>query len=419
MNVTLVSAGMGTAATLTREAELALGAADCVIGAERLLATLPLPEAAAALPLARPEDVVRHLRDNRDLYRHPVVVLSGDAGFYSGAKRIIELLNIQSLMTTASGTGASLFNVTVIPGIGTVQYFAARLRRPWQDFRLASAHGLDTDILAEVLNHPCVFFLTGGRLDVGTIIKTLHQSGLDNAVLTVGENLAAPEERIVRGTVEELLHENFASLAVLLVENSRTFTRKTVAAGIPDDAFIRANVPMTKREVRAVAMALLAPEPAEILYDIGAGTGSVSVELANLARRGRVYAVERLPAACELIYKNRDRFGVYNLNVVPGSAPEVLASLPPPARAFIGGSGGDIGAIIAALVGKTPAVRIVAAAICLETMAEVMDAFTAENLANIEVVQVAASRGQRVGGKHLLRAENPIFLLAAGGPGDA
>ncbi|MCC8107823.1 MAG: precorrin-6Y C5,15-methyltransferase (decarboxylating) subunit CbiT [Planctomycetes bacterium] len=419
MNVTLVSAGMGTADTLTGEAGLAIAAADCVIGAERLLASLPLPDGAARAPLALPEDVVRHLRDNRDSFASAVVVLSGDAGFYSGAKRILELLNIQALLAAGSENAPSLFEVTVIPGVGAVQYFAARLRRPWQDFRLASAHGVDTDVLAEVLNHPCVFFLTGGRLDVGAIIRILHRSGLDDAVLTVGENLAAPTERIVRGTVEELLHETFSSLAVLLVENSRTFTRKTAAAGIPDDDFIRANVPMTKREVRAVAVSLLAPEPADILYDIGAGTGSVSVELANCARRGRVYAIERLPAACELIHKNRSRFGVYNLEVVSGAAPAILESLPPPDRAFIGGSGGDIAAVLAALVGKNPAVRIVAAAICLETVAEVMDAFTTENLARAEVVQVAASRTHRVGGKHLLRAENPIFLLAAGGPVNA
>ncbi|MCC8165588.1 MAG: cobalt-precorrin-7 (C(5))-methyltransferase, partial [Planctomycetes bacterium] len=170
MKVILMSAGMGTAATLTREAELALAAADCVIGAERLLTTLPVPDSAATVALARPEDVVRHLGENRDRYAAPVVVLSGDAGFYSGAKRIIELLNVQSLLAATSATGPSSIDVTVIHGIGAVQYFAARLRRPWQDFRLASAHGVDTDVLGEVVNHPCVVFLTGGRRDVGTIV---------------------------------------------------------------------------------------------------------------------------------------------------------------------------------------------------------------------------------------------------------
>jgi precorrin-6Y C5,15-methyltransferase (decarboxylating) len=271
MKITLVGAGMGSPRALTREAEDALRAADAVIAAPRLLAALQsdaekfaeaLPGKAAALIAAHPH------------WRAAAVLLSGDPGFHSGAKKLLELLR---------GGG---HEITVLPGISTPQYFAAKLRRPWQSFRLVSAHGAPCDVLAEVLNHPETFFLTDGATTPRAIAQTLCAAGLGAARLAVGENLSSPSERIATGTAETLRDADFAQPAVVLVDNDKTFTRAPGASGIPDADFIRGAVPMTKREVRAVALALLALRPEDIAYDIGAGTGSVAVEMSLAARRG-------------------------------------------------------------------------------------------------------------------------------------
>lgn len=400
MNITLIGAGMGSPRTLTREAEETLLAADAIIGAPRLLAALPdgilaekfaeaLPEKIASLVAARPR------------WRSAAVVLSGDPGFYSGAKKLLALLRDH--------------DVAVLPGISAPQYFAARLRRPWQDFRLVSAHGVACDVLAEALNHPAVFFLTDGETTPRVIAQTLCDAGLCDARLSVGENLSASDERIATGTAEELRGADFAQPAVVLVENDRTFARAPGSAGIPDDEFIRGGVPMTKREVRAVALSLLALRPADICCDIGAGTGSVAVEMAFAARRGRVHAVDSSAAACDLLRRNREKFGAYNMIPMQGEAPEALAALPPSDAVFIGGSKGALPEIIRAVLGKNPRARLVVSAIALETLAAATETLRGLFVPNLEVTQIAASRAAVRGGCHMLAAQNPVFLISGGG----
>ncbi len=403
MRVYLIGTGMGTEDTLTGAARRALTGAQAWLGAERLLAGFSsLAFTGEKFPLALPENVAACLGSHSH-WKSAAVLLSGDVGFYSGAKRLRELLSGHEL--------------EVIPGISAPQYFAARLGRPWQDFRLASCHGVECDVVAEVLNHPAVFFLTGGQIGVEKLLGRLNEAGLGEAKVTVGENLSGEDERISEGTAAELQGETFSSLAVVLVENRKTFRRETLVAGIADAEFVRGDAPMTKSEVRAVALALLRPLPNSVLYDVGAGTGSVAVEMGLRARWGRVYAIERKDENLPLIQANRERFGVYNMRVVHGSAPGVFRGLPVPDAVFIGGSGGSMEVMVEALLGMNPAVRIVASAICLETLAAAMAVFREFALADFEVTQVAVCRTREVGSNHLLTALNPIFLISGGGSG--
>lgn len=397
MKVWLVGIGMGAPGLLTGEARRALESATAIVGSERVLAGLagfPGERVARAVP----ERVAAALEEHPE-WERVCVALSGDVGFYSGARRLLELLE--------------RFEPELVCGVSTPQYFAARLRRPWQNMRLVSAHGVSCDVLAEVLNHPEVLFLTGGETTPADIVGALLDAGLDDALVSVGENLSYPEERITHGAAAELAHAVFADLAAVLVRNERTFARGRAAAGIEDEAFARGGPPMTKREIRAMALSLLRPEGDSVLFDVGAGTGSVSVEMALAARRGRVFAVERDADACRLIDVNRERFGVYNLRTVRGAAPEALAALPPPDGAFIGGSGGRMAEIVAALVDRNPRVRLVASAICLETLSEAVAAMERLDL-EPEVCQIAASRAVRRGRKHMLEARNPVFLVGGG-----
>ncbi len=176
--------------------------------------------------------------------------------------------------------------------------------------------------------------------------------------------------------------------------------------GIKDEEFERARVPMTKREVRMVALCMLAPERGQVAYDIGAGTGSVSVELALMG--ARVYAVEKRREAAELVRRNLRRFGVRG-EVVLGEAPEALESLPEPQRVFIGGSGGRMEEIAAHLAERLgDGGRVVATAVTLSTLESALRAFEREGFAT-EVVLASFARVER----GMMRALNPVFVLSA------
>ena len=168
---------------------------------------------------------------------------------------------------------------------------------------------------------------------------------------------------------------------------------------------------MTKREVRAAALSLLEVEEDDVLWDVGAGTGSVSVELALLARRGRVYAVERKGEALSLICANRTRFGAWNLVPVRGTAPAALEDLPAPDGVFVGGSGGELDAILAAALGKNPGVRLCVSAIALETLSAAAAAFAARGL-EAQVTQIWAARSKGAGGLNLMMGQNPVWLIS-------
>ena len=248
------------------------------------------------------------------------------------------------------------------------------------------------------------FFLTGGSESPATLCAQLAAEGFGKLAAAVGENLGTPEQKVYTGTVGQLAASRFESLSVLLVEPSRR------TQGLPDEAFARGKVPMTKQEVRAAVLAKLGVQPGELLWDVGAGTGSVSVELALAAPRGRVYAVECDPEACALIRQNKEKFAVRNLTLVEGTAPTALENLPAPDAVFIGGTKGNMAAVVEAALARNPAARICISAIALETLSAAMAALTAHGL-QAEVCQISVSRAKAAGKLHLLMANNPIFLI--------
>ena len=172
---------------------------------------------------------------------------------------------------------------------------------------------------------------------------------------------------------------------------------------------------MTKEELRALAVSKLRISSDATVWDVGAGTGSVSVECAMAAPEGRVFAVERSSADCALIRANGERFNAMNLQVVEGLAPQVLAELPTPDCVFVGGSAGNLAAIVRAAVRANERARIVVAAIVVETLAEALSVFTELELSGIEIVSVTIARSRDVGGRHLMMGQNPVYLVSAGG----
>lgn len=394
MNVTLIGMGSGQPENLTLQGLAALRQADLILGARRLLAVLPAGCTENRVAAYRPDEVAELLQTSGA--ENAVLVYSGDTGFYSGASSMMEKLE-------ALGVRAR-----VLPGLSSIQLLAAALGRPWQGWNLVSAHGRTCDPVAECMQGRPTFFLTGGSEDPATLCAQLAAEGFGDVQGVVGQCLGTPEEKLFRGSVKELAAGRFNSLSVLLVEAAEVLPRR--APGLPDEAFERGDVPMTKQEVRAAVLAKLAVRPEDILWDVGAGTGSVSVELALAAPRGRVYAVECRPEGCALIKANREKFRTRNLVLVEGLAPAALSDLPAPDAVFIGGSKGSLAAIVDAALDKNPDARICVSAIALETLSAAVAALTARGR-TVQVSQIAVSRAKAVGGLHLMMAQNPIYLI--------
>lgn len=395
MQVTLIGLG-GMPDTLTTEAREALEQTEIVLGAARLLESLPLVEKQKRVAAVRAADILAQLKSAGA--QRPCVVYSGDTGFYSGAKGLLALLRENSI------------DCRVLPGISSVQLLSARLGEPWQDWTLCSAHGAPCDPVAAVMRGGPAFFLTGGKDTPATLCRALAGAGLGALRAVVGENLSYPDERVVSLTAAECAEREFAPLSVLLVDAApRPYER---VGGIPDEAFIRGGVPMTKQVLRAAILGKLAITPDDTVWDVGAGTGSVSVELALSARQGKAFAVEYKDEAIALIEQNRARFGAWNLRVVRGKAPQALTELPAPDAVFVGGSEGALAEIVGAALEKNPSVRLCVSAIALETLSSALDIFAARGL-DAEVTQLAVSRAKPGARLHLLLANNPVFLVCA------
>ena len=394
--ISLIGMGSGCPESLTVQGLAALQSAGLILGAKRLLEHLPAGCTDNCKAVYKPEEILACLTAQPDT--DTAVLYSGDTGFYSGASKLLPMLR-------AFGISAR-----VLPGISSVQLLSAAIGRPWQDWKLVSAHGCACDPAAECLTaegRP-VFFLTGGTETPATLCAKLADAGLGDAHGIIGENIGTPQEHLAFGTAQTLAENAYAPLSVLLIEHTVLPARRT--PGFPDDAFIRGEVPMTKQEVRAAALAKLAVRPTDTLWDVGAGTGSVSVELALAAPRGHVYAVECAPDACALIRQNREKFHAYNLSLIEGTAPQVLADLPAPDAVFIGGTKGSMAEVVDVALAKNPNARLCISAIALETLSVAIAALATHGQ-TAKVTQLAVSRTRPAGKLHLLMANNPIFLI--------
>ena len=172
---------------------------------------------------------------------------------------------------------------------------------------------------------------------------------------------------------------------------------------------------MTKSEVRSVCLSKLQLDTDSICWDVGAGSGSVAIEMALQAWKGHTYAIERKEAAVELLRENKRKLGADNLTVVSGMAPEACATLPAPTHAFIGGSSGNMQEIIKLLLEKNPDVRIVATAIALESIAELTDCLKHFVFAKTEVVSLSVARNRKAGSYNLMTGQNPIYIFTMQG----
>ena len=403
-HISIVAMGPGNPSFLTFAAKEALEDAEIIIGAKRLLTELPESCRSKKLHAATRADEIIDIIEHAENEATFAIAMSGDTGIFSGTKSLLERLEG--------------YETKVIPGVGSVQYFAAQLGRAWQSWRCISAHGIVCDPAAELRMNSEVFLVTGGQNSVRSVCQTLANAGFGDCFVAVGERLSYDDEVITQGSIAEFAQKDFNELSVMLVERTdEAGAWPWMQGGIPDELFIRGKTPMTKQEVRAVILAKLKVSANDVVFDIGAGTGSVSVECGLLAYQGRVHAVERSEEALDLIAQNVKKFALGNVSIHAGSALDIISDLEIPQAVFIGGSGGDLPEIIEKLREMNPQVRICVACVTVETFNQSTKVLSSDTFIEYEVCQLAVTRAENVGNYAMFKAQSPIFLVSAKGAG--
>jgi len=406
----IVGIGMGNPETLTLGGKKCIEKSQALIGARRMVDSFPQENKKKYYSIA-PEEIVAWIYEQTDIDSISVL-MSGDVGFFSGTKKLCALLEEKNKERCTEGK-SPFYKVECIAGISSLQYFCSKLNTSWEDAKIVSLHGREANVAGTVQTNEKTFFLTGSDHPAQDICKRLIEAGLGRVEVAVGERLSYETERIVIGSAEELGTQSFDSLSVVLVQNNKIQRRQKQSYGFSDDNFLRGDVPMTKEEVRSVSLSKLQILKTDVIYDVGAGTGSVSVEMALLAEEGQVYAVETNPEAVELIRSNREKFGAWNLQICAGKAPEALDDLPKPDKAFLGGTKGNMGEIVSLLVQKNPQIRIVINAIALESMWEAMQVLKKYGFEHVEIVQLSLAKAREVGSLHMMTGQNPIFIISS------
>lgn len=461
--IIIAGMGMGSLSNMTGEVYTACENADVIIGAGRMLETVS--------SLNKP---VKNLYKSREIadyiinhpqYQKIVVLMSGDVGFYSGAKGLRQAFQEAGITkaetkreqaqnpaetkyketgternqaeikreqaqnpaeTEYKETGTernpaeteqeqtqvqrNKYQILQLCGVSSVVYFASRLQISWEDITLMSSHGRQQNIIGMLNIHEKVFTLTDGAKGVRALSRELLDYGYENVKMYVGYQLSYEQEEIFSGTPEKFLDfaREGASVVLLIHEKAK---ETAVTHGISDELFVRGKVPMTKEEVRSISLSKLSLQRDSIVYDIGAGTGSVATECGRIAIKGKVYAVERKPEALELMEKNKYLHRAWNVETVAGEAPEVLEGLPAPTHVFIGGSGGNLKEILELLWKKSPHVRIVLNIISLDTLREVMEILKEHEFVKQEIVQVTVAKAKKLGSHQLMMGQNPVYVV--------
>ncbi|SPF39559.1 fusion protein of cobalt-precorrin-7 (C5)-methyltransferase + cobalt-precorrin-6B (C15)-methyltransferase (decarboxylating) [Candidatus Desulfosporosinus infrequens] len=328
------------------------------------------------------------------------VLVSGDPGFFSFLPRLKKEFPEET--------------IEVYPGISSLQFAFARAGLAWQEATFASVHGRGLSVLPQMITRPTAV-LTGGENTPQKIAQLYLERGY-NLQISVGNALAYPEELWISTDAEHLALEKtvLKNAIVILYPVSQQFTKQGSGyrLGIPDEEFLRGKVPMTKAEIRVQVLAKAQISLSDRVVDIGAGTGSISIEAASFAAEGVVYAIEHNPEAQELILANQKKFGVSNLRLIAGAAPDVFGELPPVDVCIIGGSKGRLPEILK----QVPLVvggRIIITAVTLETVAQGLKLLTELNYQDIDTVSIQAVRWKAVQTVHMAQAMNPVFILSA------
>lgn len=418
--IILSGIGMGNTDGMTREAYHAFEEAEVIFGAERMLENLP--GKGIKVPYYRANDIISYLIEHPQ-YTKVAAAFSGDSGFYSGAQ------SMKKALEEANEKGILKSETTILPGISSVSALAARLGVSWNDAVLASIHGRRTNVVNLVRKNTKVFLLLSGKNDFEMLVNKFREAGINHVKISAGYRLSYPDEKLFTFYLDEFETKLFdlpEGVYTCLIENEDC-EEQILTPGIDDEIFSRTKVPMTKNEVRVLSISRLELTKNAVVYDVGSGTGSVSIECARLSPDIFVFAIEQKEEAANLTKENAVRLGLSDqILVINKKAPEGFEELPTPTHVFIGGSSGALSDILSAIQkklivkentkGKTDkaskGVRVVINAVSLETIAQITKLIQTYPVKHVQLTQIQASRAHKLGSYNLMQAQNPVLIAS-------
>lgn len=418
--IILSGIGMGNTDGITREAYHAFEEAEVIFGAERMLENLP--GKGIKVPYYRADDIISYLIEHPQ-YTKVAAAFSGDSSFYSGAQ------SMKKALEEANEKGILKSETTILPGISSVSALAARLGVSWNDAVLASIHGRRTNVVNLVRKNTKVFLLLSGKNDFEMLVNKFREAGINHVKISAGYRLSYPEEKLFTFYLDEFETKLFdlpEGVYTCLIENEDC-EEQILTPGIDDEIFSRTKVPMTKNEVRVLSISRLELTKNAVVYDVGSGTGSVSIECARLSPDIFVFAIEQKEEAANLTKENAVRLGLSDqIVVINKKAPEGFEELPTPTHVFIGGSSGALSDILSAIQkklivkentkGKTnkasKGVRVVINAVSLETIAQITKLIQTYPVKHVQLTQIQASRAHKLGSYNLMQAQNPVLIAS-------
>jgi precorrin-6Y C5,15-methyltransferase (decarboxylating) len=344
--------------------------------------------------------------------RRTVVLASGDPLFYGTARYVCGRL------------GKDRFEV--VPHVSSMQLAFARVKESWEEAFLANLAGQSIErVIDRIRTSETAGLFTSEQWPPAAVARTLLEHGIDAFQAYVCENLGSPDERVTQGSLAEIAQDSFGPLNVMILVRRPKAPEAAGQAGTrvfgnPDECFLQSRPKrglLTPAEVRSLALAELQLGPTSVIWDVGAGSGSVGLEGARLARGGKVYAIEMDPDDHALIRENAARFGVTNLEPILGQAPDAWASLPDPDAIYVGGSGRDVAMLVeGAWQRLKTGGRLVTACNSIENLAAVHALLRARS-ADAAYWMVNIARGYEQLDRIRFEAINPVFLIAATKPG--
>lgn len=418
--IILSGIGMGNTDGMTREAYHAFEEAEVIFGAERMLENLP--GKGIKVPYYRADDIISYLIEHPQ-YTKVAAAFSGDSGFYSGAQ------SMKKALEEANEKGILKSETTILPGVSSVSALAARLGVSWNDAVLASIHGRRANVVNLVRKNTKVFLLLSGKNDFEMLVNKFREAGINHVKISAGYRLSYPDEKLFTFYLDEFETKLFdlqEGVYTCLIENEDC-EEQILTPGIDDEIFSRTKVPMTKNEVRVLSISRLELTKNAVVYDVGSGTGSVSIECARLSPDIFVFAIEQKEEAANLTKENAVRFGLSDqIVVINKKAPEGFEELPTPTHVFIGGSSGALSDILSAIQkklivkentkGKTDkaskGVRVVINAVSLETIAQITKLIQTYPVKHVQLTQIQASRAHKLGSYNLMQAQNPVLIAS-------
>lgn len=402
----IIGIGSDGVSGLTARAREILTSANLILGSEHALELVSEVNAEHFRIGVDLQETIRVLEGNFGRKRM-VVVASGDPLFYGVARYLCDRL------------GKDHFEV--LPHVSSMQLAFARIKESWEEAYLTNlaTHPLQT-VVDRIRVAETVGLFTSEDEDPPRIARELLARGLDYFRAFVCENLGGPDERVTQGDLADIRDMEFSPLNVMILKrkpgrpDQQQRPLHLRAFGNPDDAFAQSRPKsglITQAEVRAIALSQLNIQSGSIVWDVGAGSGSVAIEAANLAQPGTVFAIEQDAADYHLILANAETFKVRNLSAVHGIAPAVFSELPTPDAIFVGGTGHEVARLLeAAYAALRPGGRLVVNVATLENLSAIYGVLKSLT-ASVQVLLINVARGTEQLETLRFEAVNPTFLL--------